>query len=68
MGLFDDIGSAFEGFNADEAINQASEQVGNVGEQLGDVVPEEVQNVADVAQDPLGSLGDIIPDQGEDQQ
>lgn len=70
MGLFDDIGSALEGFGAakDEAINQAGEHLGNAGEQLGNVVPEEVQNITEMAQDPLGQLGDIIPGQGEDQQ
>lgn len=63
MGLFDDIGSAFEGLSGakDEAINQA-------GEQLGNVVPEEVQNIAEGAQDPLGQLGEILPGQDEEQQ
>lgn len=47
MGLFDDIGSALEGFGAakDDLVNQASDQ-------LGEVVPEEVQNIGDSVQSP----------------
>lgn len=62
MGLFDDIGSALEGFGAakDEVINQA-------GEQLGNAIPEEVQNVSEGAQDALGQLDDIVPGQNDEQ-
>lgn len=63
MGLFDDISSALGGFGEakDEVINQA-------GEQLGNVVPEEVQNGVEGAQDALGQLGENLPGQDDEQQ
>ena len=57
MGLFDDIGAALENFGdaKDEAINKVTEHV-------GEVVPEEVQNVGDAVQ----SLGENEQEQNQE--
>lgn len=59
MGFFDDITSALGDLGAakDEAVDQ-------VGQQVGDVVPEEVQNTVEDVQ----SLGENLPGQGGDSQ
>lgn len=59
MGFFDEITSALGDLGAakDEVVDQASQQ-------LGDVVPEEVQNTVDDVQ----SVGENLPGQDDSQQ